>query len=262
MRKVWLAFALGAVLAAWSPAQAATTLWYNGDAQSPDPGNAGNSEIQTGVPNGQGGFENELGVEFEDFIVPAGQTWTVTDVFETAAFSYTPASTGTAEWEILSGSSVGDPGTVVAGSNGTTLFTGNNDTPGASTCTITATGDGTIEESLGYTVMISGLNVTLSAGQYWVAMAPLDAFPTQSSVLALTTGANAVNPSYSDSDDSFQYSYVSGTPTFEAQPQNYSMGVDGTESPAGVVTPEPISMIFFATGLVAVAGYAARRKNR
>lgn len=98
------------------------------------------------------------------FIVPTGQTWTVSGLFTNNFMSYgvldqTPNTpTQAAYWAINTGSLPGNAGTQVA--SGTS----------AATSTPTGRSNFGLQE---FTVEVSGLSVTLGSGEYWLAVVPI-----------------------------------------------------------------------------------------
>jgi hypothetical protein len=137
------------------------TLWYNGDFNGVN-----------GIANEQNTVVTQASV-YDDFIV-TGTGWIVTAVFSDNLASTT--ITG-ANWEIRSGVSAGNGGTLVA--SGTTAAP-----------LVTPTG----RSGFGFTeymVEVTGLNVNLAPGTYWLNVTPIGngagaSFDSQ------TSGANAV----------------------------------------------------------------------
>jgi hypothetical protein len=88
------------ILSVGYPAMAAgaTTLWYNGDIDQRDA-----ITNQTGAADG---------IVYDNFVVPVGKTYTISAVFSNDAMYGAQAST--AYWEIRSGVSAGNRGTLVA----------------------------------------------------------------------------------------------------------------------------------------------------
>jgi hypothetical protein len=98
------------------------------------------------------------------FTVPAGETWDVTGLFTNNFSSYGVLDQGTepiavAYWSINEGVFSGNAGTIVAGG-----YT----SPATSTPTGRAAFD--LDE---YTVQVTGLSVTLTAGTYWMTVVPI-----------------------------------------------------------------------------------------
>jgi hypothetical protein len=126
-------------------------LFYGGDFDASNPNaNALANEFTTAVVSGA--------TVYVPFVVPEGQTWTVTGLF-TNNLSYTPViDPQEAIWSIVSGMSQGNGGTVIA----------NN----ASPATYNATGRsgfGMREHTVLTTI---DPPVTLAAGEYWMSVVP------------------------------------------------------------------------------------------
>jgi len=97
------------------------------------------------------------------FTVPAGETWIVSGLFTNNQSSYGVLDQGTeplsvAAWSINEGVFAGNAGTVVAS--------------GTSLATSTPTGRGVFDLQE-YTVQVTGLSVTLTAGTYWMSVVPV-----------------------------------------------------------------------------------------
>ncbi len=180
----------------------------------------------------------------DDFIVPSGG-W-VLDVLWTNDLMTTTAST--AYWDIRSGVSAGDGGTL--------LFSGTN----AATQTPTGrSGSGYTE----YTMEVTGLIIPLGAGTYWLTVAPIDDGAGQSWV-DMTSGLNAVGSppgnDYNSFWDSLYFGYYFGPPGpyLYLGSVDFSMGVAGSR---GTPVPEPCTLALFGLG---ASGLLRRRsrKNR
>jgi len=180
-----------------------------------------------------------------------------------------------ASWEIRSGVSDGSGGTLIAG--------GINFPPNP--CVSTPTGrTETVAIQIGtttvlyssvpeYQFMVPVGSVILGPGTYWLGVAGAFGISTAfapapvQSLDSSTSGANPIVVPGDDIGDSFVYNPSAGYDFLPVAdlllaggPWDYSMGVAGVLGPSPV--PEPISMIFFGTGLVGVFGYVARRRNR
>jgi hypothetical protein len=239
-----------AAISLWASAGEAmagpTTLWYNGDYD-------GNSALYNEVnPLSR----NSTGLVYDDFIVPAGQTWTINTVFSNDAMNFDPRLLF-AQWEIRSGVSPGVGGTIVAGGVGFASQTliGNAGLP-----------TGYSE----YTVGVSGLSVTLGPGTYYLEVAPISLSRRQLSYILTTSGANAIGTPPGNDGSSYVYGsyyvsgggynyepagdYVTSPTTGEA---DFSMGVIGT------AVPEPSTLVL---GLIAtftgIGGAWLRRRRR
>ena len=186
---------------------------YNGD---PDGFNAIYSSI-----GGSG-----AGYVYDDFIVPAGQTWSVTGLFGNFAMDSTTSS---AYWEIRSG--------VAAGIGGTLLDSG------TSRATQVDTGKslfGFVEIS---TVSVSGLSgIALPGGAagttYWLTIAPV---VSDFAYITTTNGANAIgNPAGNDGNSYLAGEYWTGNyppsytgPESGLSGSDFEVGSIGTTSASG-----------------------------
>ena len=220
--KVYISSAF--ICAAACTLRANTILWYNGD-----------------LASGGGGTVNEqstsIGVAFvyDDFTVTDPAGWIVDSVWSNDAMKVTGISQ--AFWSIRSGMSVGNGGSVVSSGIGSA-----SQTP-----------TGRVNPSLGfyeYTVQLSGLNIYLPPGTYWLSVAPLvgtDSGGVHDSYISATTGANAIGtPPGNDGnslfyDPSLGYNYRSG---FLG---DYSMGVGGSAVPDGTSTTV---LLLFSVGII------------
>jgi hypothetical protein len=157
------------------------------------------------------------------FTVPEGQTWDVTGLFTNNFSSYGVLDQGTepiavAFWSINEGVFAGSAGTVVAS--------------GTSPATSTATGRAAFGLTE-FTVQVTGLSVTLTAGRYWMSVVPIcsnSADPYCDGVFFLsdveylnTTPVNAYGPA-EPIDSSFFDSPVFG---LSFGPTNGSLGACG-----------------------------------
>jgi hypothetical protein len=186
-------------------AEAQVTMWYNGDF------------------NGVNGLANEKSTTtsqasvYDNFVVTTATGWDVSDVFSNNLMSTNVTG---ATWEIRSGVSAGNGGTLVA--SGMTL-----------TPTVTATG----RSGFGFTeyqVKVSGLNVhlpQLPAGQfYWLNVTPIGD-GTGRSFDSDTSGANAIGVppgndqnAFFDSTDFAAVFLPTSDPSI-GQPSDFSMGL-------------------------------------
>jgi PEP-CTERM motif len=216
-----------------------TTLWYNG-----------NSDGRDALANQTGAAD---GLIYDEFIVPSGYTFTITGVFSNDAMN--KAAT-TAYWEIRSGVSAGNGGTLLAHGDGTDTLTSTGQT-----FSFGGLNPETIENNL-----VQGLNVTLGAGTYWLAVAP--DVSNQNSYIVTTSGAGAVgHPAGNDGNSFISSTFFSMNfvPTSDPSVEgpgtwDYSMGIIGTSVQS---VPEPSSVILGLAGMVIMAGSAwIRRRNR
>jgi hypothetical protein len=221
------------------PAHAgSTTLWYNGNLDQRDA-----LANQTGAPDG---------LVYDDFIVPTGMTYTITAVFSNDALAPGGTLGTTAYWEIRSGVSDGNGGTLLS----------SGDAADATTNTGLAFTFGGISSPV-YTNQVSIPSITLAAGTYWLAVAPDTS--NQSNFIVTTSGADAIGSPPGDDGNSFYSSTFFGfsfTPTTNPNIEgpgtwDYSMGVIGTAA----VIPEPSSLILGAIGMVSAAGCVWNRRR-
>lgn len=253
----FIAFAVVITSLIGAPARAGV-LWYNGSYDGRD---SLTDQSMVPVQTGNNTYTLTTQLVYEDFVVPAGQTWTITSVFVNDAINYNGAIS-TATWQIRSGVGAGNGGTLVASGDTSataTALSGVTLPPGYSAETITAT--------------VS--SVVLTAGTYWVAVAPDSLGYYSDQAYALTTsGANAVGtPAGNDGNSYVTNNYpTSGPDAFNFTPTttalagdgdgsliDFSMGVSGTSVS---VTPEPSSLVLAAIGLGAIALAAGRRARR
>jgi hypothetical protein len=234
---------LAAALLSGPAARADVTLWFNGNYDGRD---AVVNESGTGP--GNLGYDGRI---YDDFIVPVGQTWTIRGVFSNDALGATPA---TAAWEIRTGVSAGNSGTLVASGDGTDSLTDTGQ----------KVSDGLITLHV-YQNLVSGLSVTLGPGTYWLSVAPDlqgDASGAQSFITS-TSGSGAIGQPPGNDGNSFFTSNFTGdnfTPAnvFEGDPDHkwdYSLGV------VGIVVPEPATWRWAVAGLVTAAGAVYRRRR-
>ena len=224
---------------------AGTVLWYTGDFD-------GNNAIYNAVvPSVQQAYV------YDEFIIPAGETWSITGVFSNDLMDTTTSS---AYWEIRSG--------VSAGVGGQLLDSGTD----AATQTATGkTGFGFTE----YTVAVSGLSgLTLGPGNYWLTVAPVVGSVNDNSDISTTSGAGAigVQPGAGGNsyvDGSYYYALNGGNDFEPASNYNSGSAVDFSMGVQGIVLasiPEPSSFtIAMKTLTLLVAARAlghVRRSSR
>lgn len=207
----------------------ASTLWYNGDFNFAD-GLA--NEINTWVTQAN---------VYDDFIV-GGTGWTVNSLWSNNLMNF--AGVTQALWEIRSGVSNGNGGTVIAS--------------GTTSASQTATG----RSAFGYdeyTILVSGLNLTLNPGTYWLTVAPIGVgAELDRSFNSTTSGLNAVGtPTGNNLNAFFDSSYFGYTfyPTTwtSGSMTDFSMGI------AGSVIPEPATMSLLGMGLLGLFGLKRKK---
>jgi hypothetical protein len=194
-------------------AHAGNTLWYNGD------------YIGVGGTESGGGAADEISSNlgyyraYDDFSI-SGLTWDVTRIWCNTAMRITGGTQ--ASWEIRSGMAPGYGGTIVAS--------------GLSAATQTPTGR-SINLQPEYTISVSGLDLYLAPGTYWLNVAPLVGSDPATgghldSYASYTTGANAINAPPGNNANGLLDWTQSYSP-FMSVGYGISMGV------AGTVVPEP-----------------------
>lgn len=207
------------------------TLFYGGDLDLNDPNQNGlaneNDAIVGGNPYGAATYQN--------FTLSGNST--VTGLFSNNLSQLTPTN---GYWEIRSGVSEGNGGTLIA--SGT----------GAVTNTPTGRSDFGYNE---YRNEVDGLNLALNGGtQYWMAVVPVCTTCAGRSFNSNTDGLNSIGTQ--QSNDQFFNSAFFGANYTNANNEGvfptFSQGVIGT-------VPEPSSLIMLGSGLVAVAGIVRRR---
>jgi hypothetical protein len=193
-----------------SPTCTPGPLWYNGDFNGV---NALANEENTSIGSG------EFASVYDDFIVPSGPVWSVTSVFSD---NLENTNVTGASWEIRQGISVGNGGTLVA--SGITM-----------TPVVIPTG----RSGFGFTeymIEVTGLNVSLPAGIYWLNVTPIGD-GTGRSFEGTTSGANCVGTPCGNDGNSFFNSNEGGA-NFQGTPYDFSMGVNGTAG-SGCGSPSP-----------------------
>jgi hypothetical protein len=202
------------------------SYWYNGDFNGVN-----------GLANEQNTQVSQAGV-YDDFIVGAAGV-NITGVFSDNLLNTTVTG---ATWEIRSGVSEGNGGTLVASGSGTP--------------TVTATG----RSGFGFTefmVEISGINVTLGQGTYWLNVTPTGNGSGRS-FNSTTSGMNAVGqPPGNDMNAFFNSTFFGANFTStanEQQPYDFSNGVIGT-------VPEPATIALLTCGAGALLIAVRRRRS-
>jgi len=224
------AFVLNATAIAQAPPG---SLWYNGDLN-----------YVNALPNERD--PSTQAAVYDDFDVAAPLGWHVTAVFSDNIITPDTATTG-ADWEIRSGVSEGNAGTLIAsGTTNSPLLTHTGrfffDTPE-------------------YMVEVTGLNVflpMLPAGQhYWLNVTPVS-YRQGSSLNTTTSGFNCVGTPCGNDDNAFwnstkyffdhTYNHCDGC-------NDFSMGVIGS------VVPEPATVALLTCGMGALLIVVHRRRG-
>jgi hypothetical protein len=237
MKKVALlslfALVFGAFAFASCPVESGYTCqFYSGDLNLSDPNQNGlaneNDAIVSGSPYGAATFQNF--------------NWAGGTVTGLATNNLSGLNPTTAYWEIRSGVSEGNGGTLVASGTGST----SNQATGRSDF-------GFIE----YTNFVGGLSVNLGAGQYWMSVVPQDVNNANRSFNSDTDGTNGIG-SYQANNQYFDSAFFGANFT-----NANSQGAFAAFSQAAYGTvPEPSSLIMLGSGLVAAAGVVRRRLGR
>jgi hypothetical protein len=206
------------------------TSWYNGDFNGVN-----------GLANEQNTTVSQASV-YDDFIV-SGPGWNVASVFSDnlANTVFTGAS-----WEIRSGVSEGNGGTLVA-----------SGIVGLSNLIVTPTG----RSGFGFTeymVQVTGLNLYLAPGMYWLNVTPTGN-GTGRSFDSTTSGANCVGTPCGNDQNAFFNSTFFGTyftsTANVGQPGDFSMGVI-------YLVPEPAMVALLTLGLGALLITLRRRSDK
>lgn len=237
LKQVMLRVAAVAAIAAAVPTTAQAQLWYNGDFNGV---NGLSSERNTVVSQS---------MVFDNFVV-TGAGWTINSVFGNFLSNFTWS---TADFEIRTGVSLGNAGSLVASGSGA--------------ATQVATG----RSGLGfdeYTATISGLSIFLNPGTYWLGVSVVGSGNNGNdraflSTTSGTNGSNATIDGVAYFNSTFFFANFATASGQTGTPSDFSLGVDGAGSGQSTggddVVPEPATMTLLATGL---AGMAAARRRR
>ena len=227
----------------------ADTLWYNGDLDYSGYSMSNHHIFKSWM---FGGYYDSNSLVYDDFVVPAGEEWTVNSVWSNNLFTEGVSFLG-ATYEIRSGVSAGNGGTVVASGSGTT--------------SLTPTGRTSSSGNIEYEVRISGLNINLAPGTYWLSVCPTIEYNSGYSYNSATSGANSIGQPPGNNGNSYWYlfeHYGNGneyTRNFEdlsnylQKTTDYSMGIEGTPSSV----PIPGAVWLLGSGLM---GLFALRRGR
>lgn len=201
----------------------AQILWYNGD----DDG------VDSYFSVSSGGY---TGFVYDDFKVNSTGGWSVTGV---SGNFLDLADVTQANWEIRSGVSSGNGGTLVAGST----------SPAAATVTSSTDSFGNTL----YHVVVNGLDVSLAQGTYWLGLQPIS---STFGYVVTTSGANAVGSPPGNDGDSFQNDNFGDD--FAGTTKDFSLAVIGATATA----PEPTTLPLMAVGFGLLLAYSRVRLGR
>jgi len=217
------------------------TDFYAGDFDSNNPNANGlaneNDAIVGGSPYGAATFQN----------FSTANPLTIDDLFTNNLSTLTPTS---AYWEIRTGLSEGNGGTLIASGTGS---------GGNFTHTPTSrSGFGYTE----YTDEVTGVNLTVGPGTYWFAVVPQALTQSGRSFNSNTFDAGRIlGPGITTTDNmQFWNSAFFGANFTNANNEGVFQAFSSGFSISSV--PEPSSFIMLATGLIGAAGVVRRRLSR
>jgi hypothetical protein len=201
----------------------ANTLWYNGDIDLTYEANVPNQII--------GGLTDKT---YDDFLVPTGSNWTINTLYSNNIVRGRTTISG-AYWEIRQG--------VSADGGGTLLFSG------TSPANLDPTGrylqDGSYQDPE-ITVAVTGLNISLAAGTYWLCVTPILSATDTGVYSSPTTGI------YPGNSFLFYQDVFMPQENILAWDLDFSMGINGTDPNA---VPLPPSILLLASALLAMGAH-------
>jgi len=206
-------------------------LFYGGnfDPNHPDANGLANEtdSIVGGSPYGAATYQN--------FVIPAAQTWNVGGLFTNDLMSLSPLS---AYWELRTGILEGSSGILISSGTGTD--------------TVTPTGRAAF--GLSEFTNVVPVNLSLVPGIYWFAVVPSDPNGYGRSFNTNTNGWNSVGSQVPDQ----QYFTSPSLGAYFTNADNE--GVFPIFSSGVVATPEPSSLMMLGSALLAAA-FAVRRRS-
>jgi hypothetical protein len=221
------------VLLHWTTFRArADTLWYSGDFDS-----------QAGYSNVRSTISSNATVMFERFDVTDGNGWGVTSLWSdnfSPDNSFFSGGVTQADWSIRTGMGTGNAGTILFG--------------GIGSLTLTPTGRKYVTPvgtNLEYKLEITGLNVYLPPGEYWMNVTPYSAGGV---AISSTGGANAIGTPFGGNDPGLWW-WSDGGHNYDFVSRGTSMGVGG-----GVAIPEPSSLLLTAASTLLLWPFVKRRR--
>ena len=224
--------AIGLLVGFVGKAGADPVVWYNGDFDGAN-----------GLANGINTLFFSQSNVYDDFVVTSPTT--ITAVFSNNLMDFTAS---TANWEIRSGVTSNNGGILVAS--------------GTDAATQTPTGR-TGFDMTEYMVSVTGLDITLAPGTYWLTVAPVGS-GDGSSFVSTTSGANAVGTLQGNDGNSFLNSsdfienFGSPGDLLGLGVWDFSMGVETVPTAAA----EPTTLVLLSSGLAGLGMTAWRRTRR